>query len=155
MSFFDFNFVLLFWRHSPAFQLVPEAVDESWPNRLFSACGLSPDLPVSTLRRSIPRPSLRQGFLLLGSVSFSGLCSAHLPRKSSRYRSLSACSATQAVSHGFPGTSFPQHVSSRQRASRLADLRRFRANPHRDPSRTLCQRTLPRGVVRDHGCLGL
>src|SRR6266853_6735141 len=129
MSFFDFNLFPPFCRHSTAFQLVLEAVDESWPNRLFSARGLSPDLPVSTLRRSLSRPSLRQGFLLLGSVSFSSLCSAHLSRKSPRYRSLSARPATQAVSHGFPGASVPQHVGPRQRASRLENLRRFRPHP--------------------------
>ena len=28
MSFFDFNFWPLFWRHSTAFQLAPEAVDD-------------------------------------------------------------------------------------------------------------------------------
>jgi len=30
VSFFDFNFLRLFWRHPIAFQLVPEAVNESW-----------------------------------------------------------------------------------------------------------------------------
>ncbi len=42
-----------------------------------------------------------KGFLL-GPVPVFGLCSAHLPRKSSRHRSLSARPATQVVSHGFP-----------------------------------------------------
>src|SRR5712692_4029161 len=114
-----FNFWVPSCRHSTAFQLVLEAVDESWPNRLFSARGFSPDLPVSTLRRSLSRQSLRQRFLLLGSVSLSGFRATHLPRKSSRYRSLSACPATQAVSHGFPGARFSQHTGPRQRASRL------------------------------------
>src|SRR5271167_1687984 len=122
MSFFDFNLFSPFCRHSTAFQLVLEAVDESWPNRFLSTGGLASDLPVSALRRALSGQSLRQGFLLLGSVPVSGLCSTHLPRKSSRYRSLSARPAAQAVSHGFSGTSFPQHVGSRQRASRLADL---------------------------------
>jgi hypothetical protein len=30
VRFFDFNGLPLFWRHLTAFQLVPEAVDESW-----------------------------------------------------------------------------------------------------------------------------
>src|ERR1700741_3985188 len=155
MRFFDFNFWLPFCRHSTAFQLVLEAVDESGPNGLFAARGFSPDLPVSTLRRSLPRQSLRQRVLLLGSVSLSGLPATHLPRKSSRYRSLSAGPTTQAVSHGFPGPSLSQYFGPRQRASRLADLRRFRSHPDCDRPRSLPQRTVRRGVVPDRVCLGL
>src|SRR6267143_5111336 len=155
MSFFDFNLLLPIRRHSTAFQFVPEAVDESWPNRLFSARGLAPDLPVSNLRRSLPRPSLRQGFLLLGSVPVPGLCSTHLPRKSPRYRSLSARPATEAVSHGFPEPPLAQYLSPRQRASRLENLRRFRADPDGHRPRSLPRRTVRRGVVRDRVCLGL
>src|ERR1700680_3101466 len=94
MNFFDFNLFSPFCHHSTAFQLVLEAADESWPNRFLSAGGFAPDLPVSTLRRSLPGQSLRQRFLMLGSVLVSGLRSTHLPRKSSRYRSLSARPAT-------------------------------------------------------------
>src|ERR1700675_2943333 len=122
MSFFDFNLFPSFCRHSTAFQFVLEAADESWPNRFLSTRGLAPDLPVSTLRRSLPGQSLRQRFLLLGSVPFFGLCSTHVSRKSPRYRSLSSCSATQALSYGLPGPSFSQHVGTRQRTPRLADL---------------------------------
>src|SRR6266853_2547214 len=73
MSFFDSNLSPPFCRHSTAFQLVLEAADESWSNRLLSVRGFAPDLPVSTVCRSLPGQSLRQGFLLLGSVPFSGL----------------------------------------------------------------------------------
>src|SRR6266404_5496003 len=155
MSFFDFDCLLLSQCHSTAFQLVPEAVDESWTNRLLSARGLAPDLPVSNLRRSLPGQSLRQGFFLLGSVPFFGLCSAHLPRKSPRYRSLSSCPATQALSHGLPEPPLAQYLSPRQRASRLENLRRFRADPDGYRPRSLPRRTVRRGVVRDRVCLGL
>src|ERR1700694_2460652 len=149
MNFFDFNLFSPFCRHSTAFQLVLEAADESWPNRFLSAGGFAPDLPVSTLRRSLPGQSLRQGFLMLGSVLVSGLRSTHLPRKSSRYRSLSARPATQAVPHGFPGPSLSQYVGARQRASRLANLRRFRSHPDCHRPRLVPRRTVRRGVVRD------
>src|SRR6266851_7592365 len=155
MSFFDFNLFSPFCPHSTAFQLVLEAADESGPNRFLSAGGFAPDLPVSTLRRSLPGQSLRQGFLLLGSVPVFGLRSTHLSRKSPRYRSLSARPATQAVSHGFPRPSFPQYVGARQRASRLADLRRLRADPDCHRPRPLPQRTVRRGVVGNRVCLGL
>ena len=149
MSFFDFNLFPPFCRHSTAFQLVLEAVDESWPNRFLSAGGLASDLPVSTLRRALSGQSLRQRFLLLGSVPVSGFRSTHLSRKSPRYRSMSARPATEAVSHGFPGASFSQHAGARQRASRLAHLRRLRSHPDCHRSRPLSQRTVRSGVVRD------
>src|SRR5216683_1735482 len=155
MSFFDFNLFSPFCRHSTVFQLVLEAVDESGPNRFLSTGGLASGLPVSTLRRALSGQSLRQGFLLLGSVPVSGLCSTHLSRKSPRYRSLPARPATQAVSHGFPRPSLPQYVGARQRASRLADLRRLRADPDCHRSRPLPQRTVRRGVVGNRVCLGL
>src|SRR5216684_8209920 len=152
MSFFDFNLFSPFCPHSTAFQLVLEAADESGPNRFLSAGGFAPDLPVSTLRRALSGQSLRQGFLLLGSVPVSGLCSTHLSRKSPRYRSLSSCSATQALSYGLPGASFSQHVGTRQRASRLADLRRFCTGPDCRRSQPLPRRTFRSGVVRDRVC---
>src|ERR1700690_1195013 len=152
MRVFDLNLFPLFCRHSTVFQLVLEAVDECWPNRFLSTGGLAPDLPVSTLCRSLSGQSIRQGFFLLGSVSVSGLCSTHLPRKSPRYRSLSARPATQAVSHGLSRPGFSQHPGSRQRASRLADLRRLRSRPDCHRPRSLSRRTVRRGVVRDRVC---
>src|SRR5258708_39628843 len=115
MCFFDFKLFSPFCRHSTAFQFVLEAGDASGPNRFLSAGGLAPDLPVSTLRRALSGQSLRQRFLLLGSVPVSGLCATHLPRKSPRHRSLSARPTTQAVSHGFPRPNLSQYVSARQR----------------------------------------
>ena len=81
-----------------------------------------------------------------------GVCSAHLSRKSSRYRSLSSCSATQALSYGLPGTGFSQHVGTRQRTPRLADLCRFRSSSNCRRSRPLPPRAFRRGVVRDGVC---
>src|ERR1700676_153489 len=155
MSFVDFNLFSSFCRHSTAFQLVLEAVDESWPNRVLSVGGSAPDLRVSTLRRSLPGQSLHQGFLLLGSVPVFGLRSTHLSRKSPRYRSLSARSATQVVSDGFPRPSLSQYVGARQRASRLADLRRLRSHPDCHRPRPVSRRTVRRGIVRDRLRLGL
>src|SRR5439155_24685781 len=107
------------------------------------------------LRRAVPGQSLRQRFLLLGAVPLFGVCSAHLSRKSPRYRSLSSCSATQALSYGLPGPGFSQHVGTRQRTPRLADLRRFRSSLDCRRSRPLPPRTFRSGVVRDRVCPGL
>jgi len=79
----------------------------------------------------------------------------HVPRKSSRYRSLPARPATQAVSHGFPVPHLAQHLGACQRASRLEDLRRFRSGPDCRRPGPVPRRTLRRGVVRDRVCLGL
>ena len=155
MKFFDFNFLLLVWPHVTASSLVLEAVDESWPNRLLSAPELPSHLPVSDLRRSLPGQSLRQRILLLGSVPLLGLRSTHLSRKSPRYRGLSARPATQALSHGLPGPSFSQYLGTRQRASRLAHLCRFRSDPDCHRPRSVSRRTFRSRVVPDRVCLRL
>src|SRR5205807_8495969 len=75
--------------------------------------------------------------------------------KASRYRSLSSCSTTQALSYGLPGPSFSQHVGTRQRTPRLADLRRFRPSLDCRRSRPLPWRIFWSGTVRDRVCPGL
>ena len=144
MSFFDFNFLPLVWCHPTAFQLAPEAVDEPGPN-CFSLNSWE-FLPTYQFQMCVDR---YQGNRYVKVISPAGirllclvLCSGStLSRKPSRYRSLSPCSATQALSHGFPGTGFSQHVGTRQRTPRLADLRRFR--PSLDCRRS---RSLPRRI---------
>src|SRR6266567_2736487 len=155
MLFFDFNFLRLFWHHSAVFQPMPEATGESWPQCFLSAFGFPPDLPVSDLRRSLPRQSLRQGLLLLGSVPLSPVRSTHLSPQLARYRSLSARPATQALPHGFPGASFSQHAGPRQRGSRLAHLPRLCARVDSPRPRSLPRRIFRRGLVRDRVCLRL
>ena len=125
MSFFDFKFLQSFYHHSAGFQPMPEAADESGSQRLLAAFGFPPDLRVSALRRSPPRQSLRERLLLLGSVPLLDVRTTDLSPQLARHRSLSSRSATQALSPGFAGASFPQHAGSRQRGSRLADLPRL------------------------------
>src|SRR5712692_4707336 len=48
--------------------------------------------------------------------------------------------------------SLSQYLGPRQRASRLENLRRFRSDPDCHRSRSLPQRTVRRGVVRDRVC---
>ena len=68
----------------------------------------------------IPRAVRRRRMKPVGISSLAGLCSAHLTRKPPRYRSLSSCPETRALSYGLPGRNFPQHIGPRQRGSRLA-----------------------------------
>src|ERR1017187_2111490 len=155
MFFFDFNFLRSFWHHSAVYQPMPEAADESWPQCFRSAFGFPPDLPVSDLRRSLPRQSLRQGFLLLGSVPLLDVCSTDLSPQLARYRSLSSRPARQALPYGFPGASFSQHAGPCQRGSRLAHLPRLRPSVDSPRPRPLPRGIFRRGLVRDRVCLRL
>jgi hypothetical protein len=60
-----------------------------------------------------------------------------------------ACPKAQALSYGLPRTGFSQHVGARQRAPRLADLRRFRSSP--DCCRGSAARYCSREAVRYTG----
>src|SRR5579859_646055 len=98
MKFFDFNFSPLYEHHGTAFHSFLEAVDEYGPNGFRATHGVPPELRVSTLRRSLSGPSLRQRFFLLGSIPLPGFRSTHLSGKSARHRSLSARPAIEALS---------------------------------------------------------
>jgi hypothetical protein len=70
---------------------------------------------------------------------FLGLAFTQLSYRES-LRDIEAClrgPAVQAVSHGLSRPSFSQHAGPRQRASRLAHLRRFRAAAHCHGARTI------------------
>src|SRR5271157_2133031 len=146
MICFDFNLLPLFWHHATAFESFPEAVDEYRANRLLSVPGLHPAPSLSAVCRSLPGPSLRQRFFLLGSVPVPGLRPAHSPRKPPRYRNLPSGSAVQALSPGLSRFRVPFHPSLRQRKPGLADLCRFRAHPHCHGPRSLSPRTPGSGI---------
>src|SRR5438132_2593221 len=83
------------------------------------------------------------------------LCLALLSSPTAKVSAISKLAfvpSNQALSYGLPGASFSQHVGTRQRASRLADLRRFCPGPDCPRSRPLPRRTFRRGVVRDRVC---
>src|ERR1035441_10357898 len=117
MLFFDFDFWRPFWHDLAVFQSMPEAASERWPQCFLAAFGFPPDLPVSDLRRSLRGQSLRQGFLLLGSVPLSAVRSTDLSPQLAGHRSVSPRPAIQTVSHGFPGKSFAQHAGAPERRS--------------------------------------
>jgi hypothetical protein len=121
VTFFDFNFLLLFWRHPTAFQLAPEAVDKPKPNGFLSTRGIPPHLPVSNLRRSVPGQSLRQRFQDFSRWDqFLCLAFAQLTYRES-LRDIEACLRAQQPK--------PYHTGFRGQVSRnmLAH-----ANEHRD-----------------------
>src|ERR1039458_9821597 len=132
MVFFDFNFLRPFWHDLAVFQTMPEAADESWPQCFVAAFGFPSDLPVSDLRRSLPRQSLHQRLFLLGSVPLPAVRSTHLSPQLAGYRSLSSRPAIQTLPYGFSRASFSQHAGARQRGSRLAYLPRLCARVDSD-----------------------
>ena len=67
-----------------------------------------------------------QEFQLPGPISMHGFCSAYLPRKLARYRSLLTCPEQQTLSHGHTYQSLAIHFGRSQRETRLAYLRRKR-----------------------------
>ena len=76
------------------------------------------------------------------SVPLHGLCATDLPRKPARYRNLSACAPSQALSPRHPWQHCPQHNGRRQRIPRLSHLRGFRYESHPDCPQALRQRQL-------------
>src|SRR6185312_9229015 len=110
--------------------MLPQPVRKELTNEwqqigLFSIDGLPLLVPVSGMRRTLSWRLQTQELLLLGSVSLHGLCPADVSRKPARYRSLSACQSNQALSHGYSGPHFAQHLGPRQLGARLAHLRRL------------------------------
>src|ERR1700690_2686748 len=104
---------------------------EQWPHDFCAGDGFSSAAGFSPLRSTLPGRVQGAKFLVLGSVSLLGLRATHRARKLARHRSVFALATREAVSLGFPRPRFPQHAGARQRDSRLAHLRRFRARAHR------------------------
>src|ERR1039458_9722774 len=155
MEFFDFNFSRVLDHHRAASPFFAEAVHEHGPDGFCAIDGVPSTLPVSSLRRSLSGPSLRQRFLLLGSVPLFSLRSAYRAQQSARHRNLSARSVIEALSPGLPRSCFSRHARRCQRSSRLAHLSRLRPSAHPYGPRPLPRPIFRRGLVRDRLCLRL
>ena len=77
-------------------------------------------------------------------ISVHGLRPTHLPRKSTRYRSLPSCPEKQTLSHGHSGQSITQHLGLRQREKRLAYLCRLFSISYSNRTQTLYRRRFGR-----------
>src|SRR5713101_5802436 len=117
--------------------------------------GFSAVVGVSSVCRALSGRLQGPEFLLLGSVSLSGLRATHRARKFAGHRSLPTLATAEAVSHGFSRPHLAQHAGARQRNARLAHLCRFRPGAHHNGSRALSPRTVRCGVGRDSLCTGL
>ena len=117
--------------------------------RVLASDGPSADESLSQMCPTLPRQSSHPILHLPRPVPMHGICAAHLPREPARYRSVSASSSRQALSHGHPWRDVAQHARQRQSAPGLAHLRRVRAghDSHRSPP--VCRRE-PGAGARQH-----
>ena len=102
-------------------------VYERWQNDLLATYGLPSASRVPQVCRAVRRRPPSADLFLHGPVLLHGLRPAHLSRELAGHRSLSAIPWRQALPHGHSRKGISQHTGRRQRATRLANLRRLRA----------------------------
>jgi hypothetical protein len=81
---------------------------------------------IQQVRSSVRRQSPSQNIHLFGSVHVHGLCTVDRPGKPARHRNLSSRIAFQSLPYWYSWKHLSQHVSRRQRKTRLANLSGFR-----------------------------
>ena len=100
-------------------------------------------LPMHTFRQCVNRYQgnrKTKKILVPRSVPLYGFCSAHIQRKSARYRSLPKSPTQKIIPHGHPWWDSPQHSCQCQQKPRLANLCRPGTVTDRNSSRSLHQR---------------
>lgn len=112
------------------------------PACIYPDHGLHAVKNLSALRGEVSRQLQRQKFHLSGSVPHYDFRTTDVSGEPARRRSLSAGTEQQAISHGHPQQSFPQHFGGSERNAGLAHLRRF--CPSSDRHR---QEALPEGTI--------
>src|SRR5437660_331391 len=125
MSFYDLKYFPGVWGLAPLRMFLEETYREPRTNRIRPDHAVSFSRRVPSMRRALRWESQRQELLLLGSVSCHGFCAAHLSRESSRHRSLSGCTAQQALPLRSERASEAFFSGRCQRTSGLENLRRF------------------------------
>lgn len=93
-----------------------------WQTRFFSGHGLRACPCLSAVRGTVSRQLQGQEFLLSRSVSLHGVCPAHLPGKSARYRNMPSIPTAEAVPYGYPRQGVALNDRRCQRTERLAHL---------------------------------
>ncbi len=117
--------------------------------------GLHADPNLSPLRAQIPWRVQSNNVLLSRPVSLHGFCPDHSPRKSTRYRDLSAVPKQKALSHGHSRQGLKINACRCQRKARLAYIHRVRTNSYCHSQRPLSRRFVSRRTGRNSICSGL
>ena len=114
--------------------------------RQISVCaidGASSDPYFSTDRQTLRWRLQGSNLFLPRSVLLYGVCTTHLSREPSRYRSLLSSTTLQVISSGDSfKTSISQYPSQCEQHSRLEDLCRLCSKPDHNSQELICQRTL-------------
>ena len=119
------------------------------PARFFPSDRPPANAYVPALRATLPGRAVCKTLSLSRPVSQHGVRTANLSGEPSRYRSLSARTSKQALSHGHPLQGRAQHALRCQRTTRLAYL--CRLCPSLDPNRTASvRRGRPGPRTRQH-----
>ena len=119
------------------------------PTHFFPGNRSPANAHVPALRATLPRRKVCKTLSVFRPVSQHGVRATDLSGEPSRYRSLSARTPKQALSHGHPFQGRAEHTLRCQRAARLAHLCRLR--PGSDPNRTASVRRRRLGArTRQH-----
>jgi len=123
-----------------------------WQTRFFSGHGLRACPYLSAVRGTVSRQLQGQEFLLSRSVSLHGVCPAHLPGKSARYRNMPSIPTAEAVPYGYPRQGVALNDHRCQRTERLAHLCRSGACTDSYSPQAVQQRAVYRRAGTDRLC---
>ena len=140
-------------RYAPAtLQEGPEHVCRQ--TRLFSAHRSSTYAHFSAMRPALSRKPQSKELHLSRPVSMYGLCTAHLPGKSTGYLSLSSLPVQQTIPHGYSRHGISKHIGQCQQGTRLADLCRVCPVAYQYCPSIVYRRRLWRGTRSNCLCSG-
>ena len=134
MTCIDFNLIV----YDNGSESLLGANHVSRSNCVFADHGLLSAAAFQVLRHSLSRRSSYQKLYLSRSVLLPDFCPTDRPRKSTRYRSLSACRRPQTLSCGDESPRITHDFSQSQRSSRLANLSRPGSDADRPSTPALC-----------------
>lgn len=149
----DLNFDLFI---CDTFGLIRSGINhEQWEDSFCSSYGVHTLEDLQQNRRSAQRRRRSTNSFLCRYLPSHGFCSTDLARFFARYRGLSCCKSSQALSHGYQEHPLQIHLVGCFELSRLAHLSRSGDALDCSSKRALLQRTSAYGFGRDCLCLGL
>jgi hypothetical protein len=113
--------------------------DEPWQDLVRASDGLSALEDFPPYRSTTPCGPPDANAVVCRTVSRDGVCTADLPREFARYRSVSEFAGEQALPYGADAACGSIDLGRRQRAARLAHLRRVRPAPDCQGTRLVCR----------------
>ncbi len=131
-----------------------EMTNVFWQTNIFTSHGLHAHAHFSPLRSELSGRPQCQKFHMPRSISLYGLCSTDISRKPPRHRSLSSCTATEVVPHGYSRNSSKVESRRRQRTAGLAHICRYCPCVNPRGTNTLQQRAIRHRSAAIRVCTG-